>query len=271
MSLVNPPREEILPALGDAEEAFLLVRQSPLLFFVLMAVVSTLSSLSLASLPFHPNIIKSASVCELASVMSSQHIACNDPSSSCAIMCFIQRRLVCASISIGFPLGVFAKATRKRSSAYLSDSLESSRLSKACANFFSKAIVCARISRNIVSFNCFTSFCAFSKASLSKSRLFFRSDEISCHLNLACANSLDIFAFKICMRFCSLLVAAKLLANAIFSSPSRSDCVFAKSRMATNLRFCKRISSNLRSFASIMSRYRSNIASTSSPRSLHCA
>ena len=245
MSLANLPRVKLLPALGEEEEAeaFLLVRPSPLLFFILAEVVSIPSSLLLLSRVCHPNITKSASVCELASAISSQPIPSSDPSSPFAITCFIQRRFVCASVSTGFPLGVFAKATRNRSSAYLSDSFESSRLSNACTNFFSKTIVCARISRNIVSFNCFNSFCAFSKASRSKSRLFFRSDDISCHLNLAFANSLDIFSFNICTRFCSLLVAAKLFANAIFSSPSRSDCVFAKSRMADNLRFCKRISS----------------------------
>ena len=230
--------------------------------------VSILSSLLLL---FHPSITESASVCELASAVFSQHIPSANSPPSFANVCFIQSRLVCASISIGFPLGDFAKARRNRSSAYLSDSLESSRLSNACASFFSKTIVCARISRYIVSFSCFNSFCAFIKASRSKSRLFFRSVEISCHRNLACANSLDIFSFNTCTRFCSLLVAAKLFANAIFSSPSRSDCVFAKSRMAINLRFCKRASSISWSFASMTSRYLSKTASMSSPRSLHCA
>ena len=221
--------------------------------------VSILSSLLLL---FHPSITESASVCELASAVFSQHIPSANSPPPFSNVCFIQSRLVCASISIGFPLGDFAKARRNRSSAYLSDSLRSSRLSNACASFFSKTIVCARISRYIVSFSCFNSFCAFIKASRSKSRLFFRSVEIFLpHHDLACANSLDIFSFNTCTRFCSLLVAAKLFANAIFSSPSRSDCVFAKSRMAINLLFCKRASSISWSFASMTSRYLSKTAS----------
>ena len=109
MSLANPPRDELLPALGEEEEEkpFLLVSPIPLFFSFFAVVVSILSSLLLL---FHPNITKSASVCELASAISSQPIPSADPPRHSQSRVFHPSRLVCASISIGFPLGDFAKA-----------------------------------------------------------------------------------------------------------------------------------------------------------------
>ena len=124
-------------------------------------------------------------------------------------------------------------------------------------------------SRYIVSFNCFNSFALLSKL-LVPNRVCSFAPTIFPAILIWRLQTRSI-SFRLTFARVSVLFSWQLNSSLTRFFPLRRVRIVFKSRMADNLRFCKRASSICWFFTSIISRYLSKTASTSSPRSLHCA